>query len=126
MTGARWSLSIHGFIRGIGQQTASAAEPFSATSRCTSGWRNSCASRKDGGHRASSAGGVAHDFNNILTIILGHADVADDVAAGCSKTQMSAAQIKQASERAARLTAADELLAFGRKQIVNQQQPGWI
>ncbi len=64
------------------------------------------------------AGGVAHDFNNILTIILGHATLLT-MSPLDAKAQMSAAQIKQASERAAGLTR--QLLAFGRKQIVNQR-----
>ena len=63
------------------------------------------------------AGGVAHDFNNILTIILGHATLLTMGAALDSKALASANQIKQAAERAAGLTR--QLLAFGRKQIVN-------
>ena len=62
------------------------------------------------------AGGVAHDFNNILTIILGHATLLT-MSALDPKALASASQIKQASERAAGLTR--QLLAFGRKQIVN-------
>ncbi|HEY4416701.1 MAG TPA: PAS domain S-box protein [Verrucomicrobiae bacterium] len=62
------------------------------------------------------AGGVAHDFNNILTVILGHATLLT-MSPLDSKSQSSANQIKQASERAAGLTR--QLLAFGRKQIVN-------
>jgi len=62
------------------------------------------------------AGGVAHDFNNILTIILGHASLLA-MAPLDPKALVSANQIKQASERAAGLTR--QLLAFGRKQIVN-------
>ncbi|HTB83328.1 MAG TPA: PAS domain S-box protein [Candidatus Sulfotelmatobacter sp.] len=62
------------------------------------------------------AGGVAHDFNNILTIILGHATLLGMTPLE-AKAQTSATQIKQAAERAAGLTR--QLLAFGRKQIVN-------
>ncbi|MBW8864743.1 MAG: PAS domain S-box protein, partial [Verrucomicrobia bacterium] len=62
------------------------------------------------------AGGVAHDFNNILTIILGHASLLT-MSSLDPKALISANQIKQASERAAGLTR--QLLAFGRKQIVN-------
>ena len=62
------------------------------------------------------AGGVAHDFNNILTIILGHASLLS-LSPLDAKALASANQIKQASERAAGLTR--QLLAFGRKQIVN-------
>ena len=62
------------------------------------------------------AGGVAHDFNNILTIILGHASLLT-MSQLEPKARVSAQQIKQAAERAAGLTR--QLLAFGRKQIVN-------
>ena len=62
------------------------------------------------------AGGVAHDFNNILTIILGHASLLA-MSPLDARALASANQIKQASERAAGLTR--QLLAFGRKQIVN-------
>ncbi len=61
------------------------------------------------------AGGVAHDFNNILTVIHGHASLLgmanlDDTAA------RSAQQITQAAERAAGLTR--QLLAFSRRQLI--------
>jgi len=62
------------------------------------------------------AAGVAHDFNNILTIIQGHAsmrlaahDLEKDLADSLN-------QVSIAAERAAALTR--QLLAFSRKQIV--------
>jgi PAS domain S-box-containing protein len=65
------------------------------------------------------AGGVAHDFNNILTVIHGHASLLgmsdlDDTAA------RSAQQITQAAERAAGLTR--QLLAFSRRQLIQPKQ----
>lgn len=60
------------------------------------------------------AGGVAHDFNNILTVVLGHASLLAQQPLG-SKALASAQQIKEAAERAAGLTR--QLLAFGRKQL---------
>ena len=45
------------------------------------------------------SGGVAHDFNNILTIILGHATLLTMTKLD-PKSMVSAQQIKQASERA--------------------------
>jgi two-component system, cell cycle sensor histidine kinase and response regulator CckA len=60
------------------------------------------------------AGGVAHDFNNILMSIMGSADLllmelgSDDPARG------EAAEIKQSIERGAGVTR--QLLAFGRRQ----------
>jgi len=63
------------------------------------------------------AGGVAHDFNNMLTAILGYCQLmlsqmrADDVL------RSHIEQIQHASDRAAQLTR--QLLAFGRKQVLN-------
>ncbi len=60
------------------------------------------------------AGGVAHDFNNILQIILGNTQMAleDDLTEAERKEGLS--QMKEASERAVQLTR--QLLVFGRKQ----------
>ncbi len=65
------------------------------------------------------AGGVAHDFNNILTVIHGHASLLgmsdiDDTAA------RSAKQITLAAERAAALTR--QLLAFSRRQLIQPKR----
>src|SRR5262249_45616445 len=65
------------------------------------------------------AGGVAHDFNNILMSILGAADLllmqldADDGA------RDEASEIKQAVERGAGLTR--QLLAFSRRQATRSR-----
>ena len=62
------------------------------------------------------AGGVAHDFNNILTVIQGHASL---LGAGAKLTGVwarSAQQIGQAAERATGLTR--QLLAFSRRQVM--------
>ena len=62
------------------------------------------------------AGGVAHDFNNMLTAIRGYAELLiGDPTAG-SSTRDNAARIVQAAEQAADLPR--QLLAFGRKQIL--------
>ena len=62
------------------------------------------------------AGGVAHDFNNMLTAIRGYAELLiGDPTAG-SSTRDHAARIVQAAEQAADLPR--QLLAFGRKQIL--------
>ena len=65
------------------------------------------------------ASGVAHDFNNILTIILGHASL--QLAAANIEKDMadSLNHVTAAAERAATLTR--QLLAFSRKQIVQPQ-----
>ena len=59
------------------------------------------------------AGGVAHDFNNILQIIMGYANLmAYDAAPG---QQEQLREIMSASERAAELTSG--LLSYSRKQV---------
>jgi nitrogen-specific signal transduction histidine kinase/ActR/RegA family two-component response regulator len=63
------------------------------------------------------AGGVAHDFNNILTGIIGYGYVLQEGLAPSDPLLDSVAQILSASERAAQLTRA--LLAFSRKQVLN-------
>jgi PAS domain S-box-containing protein len=62
------------------------------------------------------AGGVAHDFNNILTVIHGHASLL--IAAGnlSDISTRSAQQIGQAADRAAGLTR--QLLTFSRRQLI--------
>jgi PAS domain S-box-containing protein len=66
------------------------------------------------------AGGVAHDFNNILTVIHGHASlllVDKSMAKGAAR---SAQQIAQAAERAAGLTR--QLLTFSRRQVMQPRR----
>jgi len=62
------------------------------------------------------AAGVAHDFNNILTAILGYSDMLLMMVKPGDPQQGHAAGIKQAAIRAAALTR--QLLAFGRKQVL--------
>lgn len=62
------------------------------------------------------AGGVAHDFNNVLTAILGYGELAMTSAAPGSPLAGQLAEIHKAAERAAGLTR--QLLAFGRRQVV--------
>ena len=61
------------------------------------------------------AGGVAHDFNNILGIISGHAELLQLSANQADSAR--AERIIAATEKAASLT--QQLLAFGRKQIMS-------
>ena len=62
------------------------------------------------------AGGVAHDFNNILTIIQGHTSLLLDDAELESNRREVLQQVLTAAERAANLTR--QLLTFSRKQMI--------
>jgi len=62
------------------------------------------------------AGGVAHDFNNILTAILGYADLLDGEVPAEGAAREDLREIRHAAERAASLTK--QLLAFSRKQVL--------
>jgi signal transduction histidine kinase/ActR/RegA family two-component response regulator len=62
------------------------------------------------------AGGVAHDFNNQLTAIIGYADLLADETPPDDPRQEGIGEIAKAARRAAELTR--QLLAFSRKQIL--------
>jgi len=63
------------------------------------------------------AGGVAHDFNNMLGVILGYADLAKRSLAKEHPVLRNLVQIEKAATRSRDITA--QLLAFSRKQIIN-------
>jgi signal transduction histidine kinase/ActR/RegA family two-component response regulator len=65
------------------------------------------------------AGGVAHDFNNILTVVLGEASLLAANRELPPNAQRAARHIIEAAERAASLTA--QLLAFGRRQVMHRE-----
>ena len=62
------------------------------------------------------AAGVAHDFNNILTIIQGHAGLMQQKLDAESSQRKSLEQITRAAARAA--TLIRQLLMFSRKQVM--------
>ena len=62
------------------------------------------------------AGGVAHDFNNILAVIMGYTDLITLDLVPESPLRKYTEEIRHASERAAGLTR--QLLVFSRKQTV--------
>jgi len=62
------------------------------------------------------AAGVAHDFNNILTVIQGHAGLMERSLAEGKPSFKSLEQISKASVRAA--TLIRQLLMFSRKQVM--------
>jgi len=63
------------------------------------------------------AGGVAHDFNNILTAVMGHSNLLLQHLPSDSPYRKKVDQILQGADKAARLT--QQLLAFGRKQVLD-------
>ncbi|HPC83085.1 MAG TPA: ATP-binding protein [Thermoanaerobaculaceae bacterium] len=65
------------------------------------------------------AGGVAHDFNNMLTVILGQAELAIERARTGHPVVNELQAISRAAERSAGLTR--QLLAFARRQPVAPQ-----
>ena len=62
------------------------------------------------------AGGIAHDFNNILTMIMGHTELAQSMTDIDDPRYEDIEAIRTAGKRAAKLT--QQLLAFSRKQII--------
>ena len=63
------------------------------------------------------AGGVAHDFNNLVMIIKGYSELVQDAVPPEVKPQLE--EIKRAGDRASGLTR--QLLAFSRKQVLEPQ-----
>ena len=61
------------------------------------------------------AGGVAHDFNNMLTAILGNVDFASSLSS-LDEVKPLLTEIRATAERSAALTA--QLLAFARRQVI--------
>jgi PAS domain S-box-containing protein len=61
------------------------------------------------------AGGVAHDFNNILTAVSGYVSLSLDMLPKDSPVRASVEHVQRAAGRAASLT--QQLLAFGRHQV---------
>jgi len=63
------------------------------------------------------AGGVAHDFNNVLTIVRGHLDLMRLTQQSLQNEHLSA--IEAAIDQAGRLTR--QLLAFGRRSVLQTE-----
>jgi PAS domain S-box-containing protein len=62
------------------------------------------------------AGGVAHDFNNMLSVILGYAEIALEQAESDEILHSGLLEIQNAAQRSAEIT--QQLLAFARKQTI--------
>ncbi|MBA4373699.1 MAG: hypothetical protein C0402_12670 [Thermodesulfovibrio sp.] len=65
------------------------------------------------------AGGVAHDFNNILTAVIGYGHLALMKMSKDDPNRLNIEQMLEASDRAAHLTK--DLLLFSRKQIIDRK-----
>ncbi len=65
------------------------------------------------------AGGVAHDFNNILMVIHGYTDFAFSKISVDKQIRSDLFEIKKAADRATSLTR--QLLAFSRKQVLQPE-----
>lgn len=64
------------------------------------------------------AGGVAHDFNNVLTAVIGYGHTALMKMAKDDPNRLNVEQILEAADRAAHLTK--DLLLFSRKQAIER------
>jgi len=62
------------------------------------------------------AGGVAHDFNNVLAVIIGYSELIADGVGPDHPMQKHIEEVKHAADRASGLTR--QLLVFSRKQTV--------
>jgi PAS domain S-box-containing protein len=65
---------------------------------------------------ARLAGGMAHDWNNVLTAILGYSDLLKSHAGDNEALLKDLEEIRRSGERATAL--ARQLMAFGRRQVV--------
>lgn len=65
------------------------------------------------------AGGMAHDFNSIITAVRGHAQFLVDELPEANPSRADALEIRDAADRGARL--ARQLLAFGRRDNAEPQ-----
>lgn len=65
------------------------------------------------------AGGVAHDFNNILAVILNYADFAADGLPIDDPRKEDLQEIVNAGQRATKLV--QQLLAFSRKEVIEEE-----
>lgn len=68
---------------------------------------------------ARLAGGTAHEFNNLLTMIMGYAELLEADFSGQERSSGYLQKIRLSSKRAANLTR--QLLAFGRRQMLSPQ-----
>ncbi len=113
---------LHYFIRRIERQNQTLQENFDAA-RGAEKEQQALRERLAEVQRLESlgrlAGGVAHDFNNMLTAIQGYAELLEDAVARDPESREDLAEIMRAAEQASDLT--QQLLAFSRKQVIAPQ-----
>jgi signal transduction histidine kinase len=73
---------------------------------------------------ARLAAGVAHDFNNILTAIIGHSELLTRQLEATDSKRKSAEQIGKCAGMAASLTR--QLLTFSRKQVIEPRMTSFV
>ena len=62
------------------------------------------------------AGGISHDFNNLLTVILSYAQLIEEAVGSNGAVSADVTELRRASERAGELTR--QLLAYSRQQLL--------
>ena len=65
------------------------------------------------------AGGIAHDFGNLLTVVLGHCDAARQMVPRDSPVLEELQSIREAAQQATNLSR--QLLTFSRRQVVQPE-----
>ncbi|MDZ7723682.1 MAG: PAS domain S-box protein [candidate division KSB1 bacterium] len=99
---------MHGAIQDITERKQAAAEKEKLQKQLTQAQKMESVGRL--------AGGVAHDFNNMLSVILGHAEMALEQINPGQPLFEDLQQVRKAAERSADLTR--QLLTFARKQTI--------
>src|ERR1700680_2084368 len=108
---ARVNMSVHRDAQGHSQHFISVIEDI--TERRTLEAQVRQANKMDAIGRLASGGG--HGFNNLLTVILGFAELLTTDAALADKHARDLGEIVKAAKRASGLTK--QLLAFSRQQV---------
>ncbi len=110
--GYRWVESVARLLGGPGGELLAATRDIEERVRLEEKLRQSEKLQAVG----QLAGGVAHDFNNMLAVVLGCADLARRAVPAGSEAHDLLGQVHEAGERAAHLTR--QLLLFSRKHQV--------
>ena len=63
------------------------------------------------------AGGIAHDVNNLMTVVTGYAELLMEELQGHPRLHQMTTEVKRAADRGT--TIARQLLAFSRKQMLS-------